>query len=165
MVSGRMPDLRRHWRMAELCAQGMTLGQVARKLGVTKRYVQDCLAKQQTPRTPGRCSACEKALASPVALPREADLLCLECLAKRPGTPFGQMLKAFRVSAGWTQRELSERANVGQTKICAFECGRLVPKWMSVAKLFAALDVIWVRAPSVRRQLPGNRTEGKRKRA
>jgi Helix-turn-helix domain len=48
-------------------------------------------------------------------------VLCLACLEQRPATPFGQRLKAFRLAAGMTLHELTERSGVNRHRIHRLE--------------------------------------------
>ena len=40
------------------------------------------------------------------------DTYCLRCLAKHPKATFGERLKAYRVAAGLTRKELARRAQL-----------------------------------------------------
>jgi DNA-binding XRE family transcriptional regulator len=151
MVSGRMPNPGRRQQMATLREQGLSFGEIGRRLGVGGPYVRYALTRLMTPPPPGRCCICDAELTSPVALAREKDLLCLTCLARRPRTPFGQMLKAFRVAAGWTQQQLARHSGVTAESINAFERGHRLPRITTLGKLFRVLGVCWTLTPPQRR--------------
>lgn len=141
MVQGRLPNLVRRQTMAALRARGLALGQIGRELGVTRQCVQRTLARLAESGKVGRCCACRAELPSPVAAPREKDLLCLTCVVLRPCTPFGQMLKSFRIAAGWTQEELAKRARLWRGSINRFERGHSLPRQATLARLRQVLGL------------------------
>ena len=54
---------------------------------------------------------------------------------KHPEATFGQRLKAFRLAAGLTQRELSKKTGLGPALIVNYEQDAVEPKGRSLTKL------------------------------
>ncbi|MFD9124562.1 ATP-binding protein [Kitasatospora sp. NPDC059571] len=61
------------------------------------------------------------------------------------GSAFGEMLRACRLSAGWTQEELADRSGMSTHAISVLEAGRRQPRLSSVARLAEALALDPVR--------------------
>jgi transcriptional regulator with XRE-family HTH domain len=53
---------------------------------------------------------------------RASPALCRDCLAKWPDAPFGERLRAFRLAAGLTVRELAGRVGVADSVLHGCEC-------------------------------------------
>jgi transcriptional regulator with XRE-family HTH domain len=88
------------------------------------------------------CRECRECLGSgPAGFTSNAPAYCLTCLARHPDATFGERLKAYRLSAGLTQRELSERAEVCISRVTEFESGRSFPQWRTLRKLMGMLGV------------------------
>jgi transcriptional regulator with XRE-family HTH domain len=86
------------------------------------------------------CRECRECLGSGLAgFTSNAPAYCLTCLARHPDASFGERLKAYRLAAGLTQRELSERAEVCISRVTEFESGRSLPQWRTVRKLIGEL--------------------------
>src|SRR5262249_33938013 len=64
---------------------------------------------------------------------------CLDCLARRRPTQFGERLKAFRLAAGVSQRRLARHAGVSVTNLGKLEGGRKGPMWDTLLKLVGVL--------------------------
>jgi transcriptional regulator with XRE-family HTH domain len=140
--SGPRPNSERRGRILALRADGLTIVEIARRLGVTHQAVQQQLrAAGTTPRRGVvRCRACGAPLAAGHhLLERNRPPLCLRCLAKRPGAPFAERLKAHRLAAGLTQAELAARARLAEHTICAYERGAKRPKAETLARLGGVL--------------------------
>jgi transcriptional regulator with XRE-family HTH domain len=125
--SGRRPDLGRRRRAAALRAQGLSLAQVGRRLGVTKQAAAQLL---RPPPAWSMCPSCGKALPADARGGR-----CPACVAADPGVPFPERLRAFRLAAGLTQAQLGARAQLCVASVCNYECGRGRPR----PRLLAAL--------------------------
>ena len=54
---------------------------------------------------------------------------------------FGPRLKEIRLSRGWTQRDLAERAGLPVNTVGRFERGELVPVWTKAVLLADVLGV------------------------
>jgi transcriptional regulator with XRE-family HTH domain len=142
MPSGRKPDLERRRQAGQLRDRGLTLAEVARRLGITKQAVWSLL-NHRARRTAARavpCSACGAMIVSPGALRRDAaSALCLNCLRARPAVPFALRLKALRLAAGLSRTELSQRAGVAAASLRAYEDGRRKPQDRSAVRVARVL--------------------------
>ena len=63
---------------------------------------------------------------------------------------FGQRLKAHRLAAELTQRELAEKAGLKPTLISEYECDARTPEWPNLTRLLAVLGLRLLEAPPVR---------------
>jgi transcriptional regulator with XRE-family HTH domain len=70
---------------------------------------------------------------------RNGPVLCLACLARRPGAPFGERLKAHRLAAGLTLEALTARCGIRYQRLSAYECGAQEPAWGNLVRLVGAL--------------------------
>jgi transcriptional regulator with XRE-family HTH domain len=142
MVSGRKPNVRRRSQIARLRARGLTVSEIARRLGVTRQAIHGALAQLRRP-LPQRsvpCAACAAPIVSAGALDSDAgQALCLRCLACRPQAALGVRLKAFRLAAGLTKAELAQRSGVTAMAVHQYEAGTREPRWRHLAPLVAAL--------------------------
>jgi hypothetical protein len=96
---GRKPDLERRRQAAELRAQGLTLAEVGRRLGITHqaaRHLLHPLVRRSG--RPVRCAACGQAIRAHGAKQDGRGTRCLACLARTPGATFGQRLRACYLS-------------------------------------------------------------------
>ena len=141
--SGGSPDRRRQRQVARLRAQGLTLAEIGRRLGLSRQLVHHHLkaAGMAGPRRGTvRCCECGAAIASghhTIAYNREP--LCLACLEEHPDVPFGRRLKACRLAAGLTAEQLAACSGVPAHAIRAVERGGCWPRWERLAKLIRAL--------------------------
>jgi transcriptional regulator with XRE-family HTH domain len=143
MVSGRKPDLSRWRRAIDLRARGLTLSEIGRRLGLTKQGVS--LALKSAVRAKRRavpCYACGVAIVSAGALPSDAGkALCLSCLDRSPGAPFGQRLKAFRLAAGLAMADLNQWAQLAPGMVWQYEREHRHPSPATRARLAKALRI------------------------
>jgi transcriptional regulator with XRE-family HTH domain len=112
--------------MAELRRQGLTLPEIASRLGVSKQAVHDSLGRlgASRPLRSVPCTACDRMIYSAFALPAHREkVLCLACLRRGPNATFGQRLLALRLAVGLSQRELGRRAGVSDATIANHEHG------------------------------------------
>jgi transcriptional regulator with XRE-family HTH domain len=137
---GAADGLRR--RAAGLRRRGLTLDGIARRLGITARRAAGLLREAGIdPRAcEVRCAGCRRVLARGAAgLRGNAPTICLECLARAPGASFGQRLRAYRLAAGLTQRQLAERAGLDAGTVWSYEQDETVPRGQRLARLVAVL--------------------------
>jgi DNA-binding XRE family transcriptional regulator len=127
MPRGRLPNRVRIGEATRLREQGLKLQEIADQLGITRQGVQYLLTRS-TVVTPPRCASCRGELHSYVVTARDRDILCLKCLAHRRSVAPGIRLKALRVAAGLTQKELGRRAGVAASTICIYESGKVQPQ-------------------------------------
>jgi transcriptional regulator with XRE-family HTH domain len=132
MVRGRKPDWERRRLVADLRSQGLTLGQIAERLGVTRQAVHQLLSAQGV-RTTLACCLCGAEVARGSAGNR--PVRCLACLDKQPEATLGQRLKTYRLVRGLTQKELAAQAGVGVSSLRAWEQGKCLPAARVLARL------------------------------
>ena len=141
--SGAKPDERRRREMANLRAQGLSYAEIGRRLGVSRQCVQRLLQRAGAAE-PGplvfRCRACRTPIAS-VRGPRmhNREAYCLACLARHPEATFGQRLKACRLAAGLTLRQLADTAGMPYPLLAAYERHARHPRWPTIARLVRLL--------------------------
>jgi transcriptional regulator with XRE-family HTH domain len=138
-------NMHKRLRAAELRAQGLTLKEIGDRLGVlpsaVSRWLRSPAGGNSAP-LPVRCCVCESEIPeAPTTSRIDRTALCLRCLARRPQTPFGQRLKAFRLAAGLTEAELARRSGVPQTSLSTFELRDREPCWSTLVKLVRVLGV------------------------
>ena len=141
--SGRRPDEARRQRIQGLRAQGLTLAEIGRRLGISRQAVQGALKGSglTLPRH-GKvcCRACgREVLNGEYRIESNGPVFCRVCLAERPETPFGQRLRSLRLAAGLTQAALAEKAGLAVGSVRDYERGRDEPRWGSLVKLLAVL--------------------------
>jgi transcriptional regulator with XRE-family HTH domain len=141
MASGRKADPVRRAKIARLRARGLTFAEIGRRLGVTRQCVQLTLRALQQKRTYRvACAGCGADIVSDGALPSDAAAaLCLSCLARHPETDFAERLKAFRLAAGLTKKELAARAGLGYEVLRHYERGSRKPRWPQIVPLVRVL--------------------------
>lgn len=108
------PDHKRRRLIASLRAKGLTYAAIGKRLGVTHQSVFNIIngEKRINARVVG-CKECGEVIARGALANKTAQgVFCLSCLARHPQTPFRQRLRAYRVAAGMTRRELAQRAGV-----------------------------------------------------
>src|SRR4051812_45827572 len=92
---GPNPRQERRRRAAALRAQGLTMPEIGRRLGVTKQGVAYLLGPKVRRRTYAvACSACGRVLWPDGSKRDTQGVLCLDCLGALPATTFGQRLRA-----------------------------------------------------------------------
>jgi DNA-binding CsgD family transcriptional regulator len=124
---GPEPDLKRRQRALALRAEGLSLAEVGRRLGVTRQMVhKDLKAAGQRGRVPARCADCRQAIGPGVYPPRRLAY-CADCLARRPDVPFGTRLRSLRLAAGLTAHALGDRVGMFGPAVGAYESGRECP--------------------------------------
>ena len=140
--SGREVNQERQAEMARLRADGLTLGEIGRRLGVSAVAVSLTLKRLgRAGHLPVVCRECAAIiLAGPPSRPGgTAAALCLACLARHPEAPFGERLRTHRLAAGWTQTRLAAAVGVTRTAIAHYEVGRTRPTPATLARLVAVL--------------------------
>jgi transcriptional regulator with XRE-family HTH domain len=70
---------------------------------------------------------------------RNGPVLCLACLARRPGATFGERLKAHRLAAGLTLQALAARCGMAYQCLITYERGAQEPAWGNLVRLVGAL--------------------------
>ena len=145
MVQGRKPDLKRWARIERLRKNGLSLSQIGYRLGMTAKAVHRTLRTIEQARVSPRsvpCSACRRDIVSPGALASDrGSALCLECLGRRTGIPFGRRLKAFRLAAGLTKAELVIRCGFSRSAVWKYEDQGVTPYLPAALRLVEALGV------------------------
>jgi hypothetical protein len=121
----------------------LTFQEIGRQLGTSPKAVADMLRRMTPPQRPGiLCRACGAAIGSTGVRHRDAGTtLCPICVTQDPRATFGQRLKAFRLAADLTRKQLSQLSRVDPEKIRAYEMGLLVPEDRAREKLARALGL------------------------
>ncbi len=90
-----------------------------------------------------KCKACGAVIArGRVANKTAHDTFCLPCLAKHPKATFGERLRAYRVAAGLTRKELARRAQLPIHVVEYYDGGKSGdPQWSKVRRLALVLGV------------------------
>jgi transcriptional regulator with XRE-family HTH domain len=139
---GRPPNRERHRRVAELRRRGWTLRAIGRRLGISYQRVVVILRTSGLPSDlpPVRCATC----GAEIGPRRRAGVpagrvRCLRCLGKSPAARFGQRLRACRLRAGLTQRQLADRCDLARTTIGAYERGAAEPTAPTLERLVPVL--------------------------
>jgi transcriptional regulator with XRE-family HTH domain len=139
---GSRPNEARRRQVARLRDAGLTLAEIGERLGVS--HVAVCCMLQrmghESPPAVFTCAGCRRKVASSAALPADCGAaLCLPCLRKRPGAPFAQRLRALRLAAGLTKKELARRAGLTRLVVRKYEAGSLRPRPASLTRLVGVL--------------------------
>jgi DNA-binding XRE family transcriptional regulator len=89
---------------------------------------------------PVRCSACGAEIGPRCRAGVPAGRVrCLRCLGKSSAARFGQRLRACRLRAGLTQRELADRCDLARATIGAYERGAAEPSATALRRLVRVL--------------------------
>jgi DNA-binding XRE family transcriptional regulator len=141
MVRGRNPDLARRQQAARLRRQGLSVGEIARWLGVSKQGAHHLLGKAAGDR-PIACRDCDAVIIE-VGMGMDNIVrrpLCVACLANHPDAAFGERLRALRLAKGMTHAELADAVGIAKESVSRFEWGRSGnPKWALLVKLVRLL--------------------------
>jgi transcriptional regulator with XRE-family HTH domain len=133
------------WRKAaELRARGLSLPEIARRLGITHQAVAHILRRSgPTAALPAVCCAsCRATVAQPTEARGSGLAYCRPCLSVRPDLPLPDRLRSLRLAAGLTRRALSARTGVSAPVIGGMERGtRANPNWSNIRPLIAALGI------------------------
>jgi transcriptional regulator with XRE-family HTH domain len=139
--SGRQPDVARRREVMRLHAEGMTFAEIGCRMGVTRQRVEQILrAVQRDGSRSLRCRECEAFAAPPGTAPNDSvDVLCLDCLGRRPEAPFAERLKSCRAAAGLRLIELARRSGITADTLRGYEAGVRFPRWPQLAALLRVL--------------------------
>jgi transcriptional regulator with XRE-family HTH domain len=146
--SGRLPDWCRRREVAQLRAQGVPPAEIGRRLGVSRQRVGQIVRAIDRERSRSlSCRACGGAAAPGGAAPADvADVLCLDCLARRPEAPFAERLRTCRAAAGLRRGELARRTGLSGTTLKGYEDGTHRPQWRHLMPLVRELGLALVAA-------------------
>jgi helix-turn-helix protein len=124
---------------------GLSLPEIGRRLGCSHQAVVSTLRTIARSRERVRsvaCAGCREPIISAGCLPSDrGSALCLDCLAQRPGVPFGRRLLAFRLAAGMTRAELEAAAGFIAGTVQRYEKQGDTPRWHRVVRLILVLGV------------------------
>ena len=113
----RYPDkrigLKDRQRILELASQGLSVRQIAERVGISAPTTKKVLANGLR-----RCARCDKLT--------DREDLCRAC-ALPVGAPFSDRLKAFRVAANVSQLALALTIGVHESRVRNWEKGRKQP--------------------------------------
>jgi transcriptional regulator with XRE-family HTH domain len=141
---GIHPDHRRRALAAQLRAKGLSFTAIGRRLGVSKQrafsMVQTLNTGKLNLREPIRCRGCQAALNAKIALRRDdMKALCVGCSA---GKPVAERLKALRIAAGLTQKELALAAGLQSLTVRQIKHGRCRPRRKTLEELTRVLGAL-----------------------
>jgi transcriptional regulator with XRE-family HTH domain len=124
--------------MTNLRAEGMTLVEISRRLGISAQRVRRVLKKDQVAcrSLSVTCLDCNSPIDSPAILRCDAgETLCLKCLTRCPEAPFARRLRALRLAASMTRGQLAGRAGMSESTIGQYERGQGIPGHMALKAL------------------------------
>jgi hypothetical protein len=127
---GRKPDDARRSAVAALRARGLSFTEIGNRLGITRQCAQQLLqARGLSVELSGICCiGCGTVIVKGRGpWLHNGPVYCLVCLAKTPDVPFGQRLKAHRLTAGLTLRQLGKRVGMAGTYLGNLEQGHKRP--------------------------------------
>lgn len=141
MLRERPTSRQRRQKILRLRAKGLSLQTIADDLGVTRQFVQRTLTLTGSTRVvPIRCQECDALITRMrTVYDNHIPVWCLGCLARHPRAAFAQRLRAYRLAAGMTRRELAIKAGVSATSIVEYERGNKVPRLENLTKLTRVL--------------------------
>jgi transcriptional regulator with XRE-family HTH domain len=150
------PKKKRRQQAAVLRAQGLTLAQIAARLGISRQAVQHLLRPRKVYAV--HCARCDALIQSSGKRADTRGGLCLQCLGRTPGASFGQRLQAFRLAAGLSREALAERVGMTTGAIWKLEKGYASrPFRATLVKLVTALGSDLAEVPPLRTRIPGKR--------
>ena len=134
----------RNWeqvrQIIRLREQGLTYAQIGEQVGLSKQRIQKILQSVHAEATRIVCTECSILIG---VFSRRGMFTrkgyCLDCLAKHPEAPFGQRIRACRLAAGLTLKELANLIGWPWTTLSAYERGVKMPKWKSVVRMIQVL--------------------------
>lgn len=141
--SGRKQYLKTLRLAVKLRAEGLTLQEIGRRVGVSRQWVERLLAAHGDPHgklATIKCRECG-AVIGRIRRPGQGDrqARCLVCLAKHPKTTFGERLQGLRLAAGLSKQDLAKRIGMTGTSIWGYEGGTCRPSSPALAKLVKVL--------------------------
>jgi transcriptional regulator with XRE-family HTH domain len=130
---------------------GWTIGQLARRSGISKAAISRWESGDRQPRIPELeavmdaldAPAAQRALAfSRIDASRGIRHLRESSDNNTLGAPpvLGDLLKAMRLRGGWTQGEVADRAGVGRTAVVRWENGERLPRGEEIQTLCYVLE-------------------------
>jgi transcriptional regulator with XRE-family HTH domain len=139
---GPKPNRERHRQVAELRRRGWTVRAIGRRFGISYQRVVVILRSSGLPADlpPVRCSACGAEIGPRCRAGVPAGRVrCLGCLGKPSAARFGQRLRACRLRAGLTQRELADRCDLARSTLSAYERSGARPTAPTLARVVQVL--------------------------
>jgi transcriptional regulator with XRE-family HTH domain len=140
MGRGKHSERKRRLRLAlQLRTEGLSLEEIGRRLGCSGQAVWQLLGnygREPVPYGLIRCCHCDREIVrGRRTLRNNGPVSCLGCLERRRVTRFGERLKAFRVAAGLSQREVTERTGLSRHAVLELERTGRGPAWATLLKL------------------------------
>jgi transcriptional regulator with XRE-family HTH domain len=145
----------RRLRLAlQLRSEGLTLEEIGGRLGCSRQAVWALLGnygREPVPYGLIRCCHCNRdVVRGSRTLRNNGPVSCLGCLERRRVTRFGERLKAFRVAAGLSQQQVSERTGLATHSLIELERTGRGPAWATLVKLMQVLGgglaTVWIAA-------------------
>jgi transcriptional regulator with XRE-family HTH domain len=139
---GRKANEARRREAANLRSQGWTVQRIADHLGVPHQRVSRILKAAGVPPRAVRCRECGTTILDrPHGAGACASVWCLACLRQHPEAPFGERVKAARLAAGFTQRQVAKQLGIDHSTIGKLEARRGQPDQQlraAILRLFGA---------------------------
>jgi DNA-binding XRE family transcriptional regulator len=150
MPRGKQPDEKLRQRIVKFRGLGLSFGLIAKRLKCSRQTVHEIW--KRTSGVDGSALHCQECRAdilkdngrTPGRWLNNGAVFCLDCLAKHPEATFGQRLKAHRLAAGMTLRDLSRKIGLGRTQLSRYERGAVCATRPSLVKLLRVFGVALV---------------------
>jgi transcriptional regulator with XRE-family HTH domain len=127
MSHGKRIGLKERESVFELASQGLSLRQIADRLGISSSTVHRILVMGLK-----RCGRCGRVV--------ESGELCPAC-SLPPQASFGERLKAFRMATGISQLDLALKIGVEPNQERSWEYGQKQPSEHELRMIVAALGI------------------------
>src|SRR5262249_43222209 len=124
---GRKSQPERLERIRRLRSKGLTLVQIAKRLGIAPQTVHAAL-KIPIRRGAAVCQFCHNNFIAPEGTFDTQNVACRACLVNLPGVPFSVTLLSLRIMAGLTQERLADSTGFSKMAISYLEQGKHRPQ-------------------------------------
>jgi transcriptional regulator with XRE-family HTH domain len=141
MVQGRKSHPKRVEWIRRLRSKGLTLAQIARRVGIAPQTVHAAL-KGRMLRGKAVCQFCHGAIRAPEGTINIRNVACRDCLVDLPSVPFSITLLSLRIIAGLTQARLASATGISLMTISHLERGRHKPQERTREELIAFLESV-----------------------
>ena len=134
MSPGSKPNLDRLNLIQHLRDEGLTLAEIAERVGVSRQAVHHALLRKRKLSGSTICSVCG------VTHVAAAGVACQKCLGGRADLPLQLRLTSLRVLARLSQKELADATGFSQSLISTLETGSHQARQKTWEQLFAFLN-------------------------
>ena len=124
----RHPNHQRRDMAARLRSTGLSFREIGERLGISKQGAQHLAQVPPARRRLIRCRDCGVDLGSAAAMRRDdRNVCCVACLHNHSDVGFRELLKAYRLAAGLSMRDLSLQAGLREGTVSEYERGDCQP--------------------------------------